>query len=70
MDRRMQTLLDTDHPLEADPLPGGGHPPWAEGMTHACENIALLQTSFAGGNKDSYFNSVSKDNFANYVNVI
>ena len=45
-------------PLDADPP---GHvtcgacweaPPPArtEGMTHACENITLLQTSFAGGN--------------------
>ena len=26
-------------------------PPWTEGMTHACENITLPQTSFADGNK-------------------
>ena len=25
-------------------------PPWTEFLTHACENIALPQTSFAGGN--------------------
>ena len=37
------TLLDVD-PLEADP------PLWTEGMTHACENITLPQTSFVGGN--------------------
>ena len=24
-------------------------PPWTEGMTHACENTTLPQTSFAGG---------------------
>ena len=30
----------------ADPLPM-----WAEGMTHACENITLFQTLFASGNK-------------------
>ena len=40
--------------------PRGRHPhcmlgytpssPWTEGMTHACENITLPQTSFAGGN--------------------
>ena len=27
------------------------HPLWTEGMTHACENITLPQTSFASGNK-------------------
>ena len=50
------------HPPDADPLPPGyrphpeadtpwrqTHPPWTEGMRHACENITLPQTSFAGG---------------------
>ena len=27
--------------------------PWAEGMTHSCENITLPQTSFAGGKKQN-----------------
>ena len=27
-------------------------PPQTEGMTHACENITLPQTLFAGGNKE------------------
>ena len=27
------------------------HPLWTEGMTNACENITLPQTSFASGNK-------------------
>ena len=27
------------------------HPTWTEQMRHACENITLPQTSFAGGNK-------------------
>ena len=44
-------------PLEANP-PGHltwdacweANPLWTEGMTHACENITLPQTSFAGGN--------------------
>ena len=26
------------------------HPLWTEGMTHACENTTLPQTSFADGN--------------------
>ena len=31
--------------------PGAGTPPpWTEFLTHACENITLPQTSFAGGN--------------------
>ena len=30
------------------------YPPWTEGMTQACENITLPQTSFAGGNYDNY----------------
>ena len=56
---RRQTLLDADPP-KADPP---GHvtcdacweatPLWTEGMIHACENITLPQTSFAGGNKGS-----------------
>ena len=29
----------------------GQTPRWTEGMTHACENVTLPQTSFAGGNK-------------------
>ena len=32
--------------IEADPSP----PPWTEFLTHATENITLLQTSFVGGN--------------------
>ena len=36
---------------EAEPPP----PPWTEFLTHATENITLPQTSFAGGNKSSYF---------------
>ena len=39
---RMHTPLDAD-------APPGCRPPWTEGMTHACENITLPQTSFAGG---------------------
>ena len=35
-------------PPGADPPPGAGIP--TRHRTHACENIALLQTSFAGGN--------------------
>ena len=27
-------------------------PLWTEGMTHACENIILPQTSFAGANNE------------------
>ena len=37
-------------------IPPGSRPPleqapplWTEFLTHACENITLLQTSFAGG---------------------
>ena len=54
-------------PLEATPppwmqIPSGGcilesHPPfpqWTEGMTHACENITLPQTSFAGINESKH----------------
>ena len=44
-------------PMNADPPvmwpvmhAGKLTPLWAEGMTHACENITLSQTSFAGGN--------------------
>ena len=42
------------------PGPGGGisacteadtRPVWTEFLTHACENITLPQTSFAGGKK-------------------
>ena len=44
----MQTPPDTDPP-------GGRNLPaptlWTEGMTHACENITLPQTSFTGGKK-------------------
>ena len=29
-------------------------PLWTEGMTHACENITLPQTSFADGNKNAF----------------
>ena len=28
--------------------------PWTEGMTHACENITLPQTSFERGNKGNW----------------
>ena len=43
-------------------IPSGGcilesHPPfpqWTEGMTHACENITLPQTSFAGINESKH----------------
>ena len=45
-------------PTEADPPPLGhvtcdacweANHPWTEGMAHACENITLPQTLFAGG---------------------
>ena len=50
--------LDTDpcHPgcsfPDADPLPTNADPPPppVDRMTHACENITLPQTLFAGGN--------------------
>ena len=29
-------------------------PPWTEGMTHACENITLPETTFAGGKNMSF----------------
>ena len=53
---RMQTCPDAEPPghvtcdacWEANPLPR-----WAEGTTHACENMTLPQTSFGGGNKPS-----------------
>ena len=45
---RDQTPLD--QALGADP-PGADTPSlWTEFLTHACENITLPQTSFAGGN--------------------
>ena len=31
-----------------NPNPDADPPLWAEGITHACENITLPQTSFAG----------------------
>ena len=38
--------------------PSGCRPtPWTEGMTNACENITLPQTSFAGGNEYFYSGS-------------
>ena len=58
----MQTPLDVDPPLDADPLwmqTPPGHvtcdacweatPPHVDRMTDACENITLPQTSFADG---------------------
>ena len=40
-------------PLDVDTLvagpPDADPPPWTEGMTLACENITLSQTSFVGG---------------------
>ena len=41
---------DQAPPLEQGPPLGPGTPPlWTEFLTHACENITLPQTSFAGG---------------------
>ena len=36
-------------------------PPWAEWLTHACENITLPQTSFAGGNEQRNLLSILKE---------
>ena len=56
-------------PLDADtPSPGGRHTlhwcrsplPWTEGMTHACENITLPLTSFAGGKYKHWFQEFFK----------
>ena len=42
---------------DADPL-------WTEGMRHACENITLPQTSFAGGNNlQQYSEKIDAKNF-------
>ena len=43
-------------PLDADPLTL-----WTERITHACENITLPKTSFAGGNYNSNKNAFQKD---------
>ena len=46
----MQTPLDADHPVMLPVMHAGKpNPHWTEGMTHACENITLPQSSFAGG---------------------
>ena len=48
------TPQDQAPPPSRDQVPPGpGNPPllWTEFLTHACENITLPQTSFAGGNK-------------------
>ena len=43
-------------PLPRTPLFHTCPPPtWTEGMTHACENITLPQTSFAGGNHNQVY---------------
>ena len=48
---QMHTHLDADHPghVTCDARSEANHPlrPWTEGMTDTCENIILLQTSFA-----------------------
>ena len=51
----MRTARTSSHPGGSAPgTPPGTrhHPPlWTEFLTHACENITLPQTSFAGGDK-------------------
>ena len=43
--------LEQAPPWEQTPLGPGTPPLWTEFLTHACENITLPQTSFAGGKK-------------------
>ena len=57
-------------PCHAHPLPGTSpcharslatHAPlWTEGMTHACENITLPQTSLADGKNNIFFVTESR----------
>ena len=61
----MRTTRSSSHPgggvstpPQDQPPPRDQAPPWAlwtEFLTHACENITLPQTSFAGGNKNPWY---------------
>ena len=54
-DPSMQTpLMQTPQSCDLWCLLGSQPPLWIEGMTHACENITLTQTSFAGGKNTSF----------------
>ena len=64
--------VSTRHPPGAGTPPGAGiphpagpDPPWTEFLTHACENITLSQTSFAGGKNRT---SKRNRNFWDYYN--
>ena len=69
----------TRHPLPWDqayppgpdtPQDQAPSPLWTEFLTHACENITLPQTSFAGGNKKNSNGRVAFSNASHSIKAL